>query len=158
MGYPTVFPTGTTIYYPDQCHNGYTVFSGGMSGHPYLIDMNGNVVHEWQGMTGFPAKILPGGFVMGSTGLRNPKYGYQDKLDLIQVDWNGNVVWKFDRYERIKDPYQKKARWMARQHHDYQRPGNPVGYYAPGLVPGLSEVNTLILCHKNVTNPAISEK
>lgn len=158
MGYPTVYPTSTTIYYPDQCYNGYTLFSGGMSGHPYLIDMNGNVVHEWRGMTGFPAKLLPGGFIMGSTGLRNPKYGYQDKLDLIQVDWHGNVVWRFDKYERIKDPYQKKARWMARQHHDYQRPGNPVGYYAPNLIPGLSEVNTLILCHKNVTNPDITEK
>ena len=26
-----------------------------------------------------------------------------------------------------------EPRWMARQHHDYQREGNPVGYYVPGM-------------------------
>lgn len=24
---PTVYPTGTTIYYPEKCWNGYTLFS-----------------------------------------------------------------------------------------------------------------------------------
>ena len=42
---------------------------------------------------------------------------------------------------------------MARQHHDYQREGNPVGYYAPGMDPMVERGNTLILCHKNVTIP-----
>ena len=122
-----------------------------------LIDMNGNVVKIWKGVDGFPARILPGGFMLGSTKARNPKYGYLDMVDLIQVDWQGNVVWRFNRYERIKDPRQKPE-WMARQHHDYQRQGSPVGYYAPGLEPAVSGANTLILCHKNVHNPSISDK
>lgn len=46
---------------------------------------------------------------------------------------------------------------MARQHHDFQREGNPVGYYAPGMEPKTESGNTLILCHKNVTNPKISQ-
>ncbi len=47
---------------------------------------------------------------------------------------------------------------MARQHHDYQREGNPVGYYVPGMDPLTDGGNTLILAHKNVTNSKISEK
>jgi hypothetical protein len=47
---------------------------------------------------------------------------------------------------------------MARQHHDYQREGNPVGYYVPGLDPLVAEGKTLLLCHKNIMNPKISGK
>jgi hypothetical protein len=154
----TIYPTGTTIYDPEKCWNGYTVFPARDIGAT-LIDMNGNVVNQWKGMfAGFaPNKILPGGYVMGSTGLRNPKYGYQDLLDLVQIDWEGNVVWSFNKYERVKDPRQRPV-WMARQHHDYQREGNPVGYYVPGMDPLVGTGNTLILCHKNLRNPAISDK
>jgi hypothetical protein len=94
---------------------------------------------------------------MGSTGMRNPKYGFQDMIDLVQLDWNGNVVWKFNKQELIKDPRQK-AMWMARQHHDYQREGNPVGYYVPGMEPLVDRGNTIILSHRNLKNPQISEK
>jgi hypothetical protein len=157
----SVFPTGTTIYYPDKCWNGYTVFQATLfqknSVGAVLIDMNGNVVNRWRGLDGCPNKMLPGGYVMGGTGVRNFKYGFQDMLDLVQVDWEGNIVWKFDRYQRIKDPYQK-ARWMLRQHHDFQREGNPVGYYVPGMEPLTDRGNTFILCHKNLKNPAISDK
>lgn len=158
---PTVYPTGTTIYNPEKCWNGYTLYQATLNQAngvgAVLIDMNGNVVNRWQGLDGMPNKMLPGGFIMGGTGVRNFKYGYQDMLDLVQVDWQGNIVWKFDRYERIKDPRQK-PRWMARQHHDYQRQGNPVGYYVPGMDPLTDSGNTLILCHKNLKNPRISEK
>lgn len=47
---------------------------------------------------------------------------------------------------------------MARQHHDYQRQGNPVGYYVPGMDPRADGGNAIILGHKNVTNPKISDK
>ena len=86
------------------------------------------------GLDGFPNKMLPGGSVMGSAGCRKHKYGYQDMLDLMEVDWEGHIVWKFDKYELVKEP-RRKPRWMARQHHDYQREGNPVGYYVPGMEP-----------------------
>ncbi len=156
MAYPTVYPTGTIIYNPEKCWNGYTVFIARETGAT-LIDMNGSVVQLWDGLHGFPNKILPGGYVMGSLGERDPKYGYMDQIDLVQVDWDGNIVWKFDRYELIKDPGQEPT-WMARQHHDFQREGNPVGYYAPGMEPRVNGGNTLILCHKNLKNPKISDK
>jgi len=150
------YPTGVTCYDPKKCWNGYTIFQA-MDTGATLIDMNGNVVKQWKGLEGLLNTILPGGYVMGSTGSRDPKYGLQDQLDLVQVDWEGNVVWSFDRYEYVKDPH-KRPRWMARQHHDYQREGNPVGYYVPGMEPLVDRGNTLLLCHKNLKNPKISEK
>ena len=150
------YPTGVTCYDPKGCWNGYTIFQA-MDVGATLIDMNGNVAKQWKDFEGFPNTILPGGYVMGSTGSRDPKHGHQDQVDLVQIDWEGNVVWSFDRYEYVKDPH-KRPRWMARQHHDFQREGNPVGYYVPGMVPQVDRGNTLILCHKNLKNPRMSEK
>ena len=156
MGHPTVYPTGATIYNPDKCWNGFTIFPAPGQG-ALLIDMNGNEVRLWRDLQGFPNKIFPGGHVMGSRGIRNPKHGLQDQIDLVQVDWDGKVVWEFNRAEYIEDAGEK-PQWMARQHHDFQRDGNPVGYYAPGMDPKTDSGNTLVLCHKNVMCPYISDK
>ncbi len=158
---PRVYPTGTTQYDPEKCWNGFTLFQAFLhqktGAAAVLVDMNGTVVNRWQGLDGMPNKMLPGGHVLGSTGVRDFKYGYQDMLDLVEADWEGNIVWRFDRYERVRDP-RRKPRWMARQHHDYQREGNPVGYYVPGMEPRLAGGKTLLLCHKNLVNPQISDK
>jgi hypothetical protein len=156
MTYPSVYPTGATIYDPARCWNGYTLFQARELG-ALLIDMNGAEVKLWQGLHGFPNKLLPGGYVMGHTGERNNAFGMQDYVDLIQVDWDGNVVWKFNEYEFIEDPGEE-AQWMARAHHDYQREGNPVGYYVPEMKPMVDQGNTIVLCHKNVVKPEISDK
>lgn len=74
FAYPTVFPHGVTIYKPDKCWNGYTVISKVIARKPGdsptgysvpLIDMNGNIVHEWKNVVGFPSKLLPGGRLLG---------------------------------------------------------------------------------------------
>jgi hypothetical protein len=153
-----VYPTGVTLFNPEKCWSGFTLFQAsifeGQEFGAFLIDMNGNVVHRWKGLEGFPNKMLPGGNILGSTGIRDPKYGFQDMVDLVQVDWEGNIVWQFNRYELITDPGHAPT-WMARQHHDYQRAGNPVGYYVPGLDASVDHGNTLILCHKNLEDPQI---
>jgi len=156
MTYPSIYPTGTTIYDPSQCWNGYTIFQAKELG-ALLIDMNGTEVKLWKGLHGLPNKMLPGGYVLGATGERNTQYGMQDFLDVVQVDWEGKVTWRFNKYEYIEDPGEA-PQWMARHHHDFQREGNPVGYYAPGMDPLTDGGNTLILCHKNVRNPDISDK
>lgn len=156
MGTPTVHPTGTTIYDPTKAWNGYTLFQANQHG-AVLIDMNGKVVKFWKDLQGMPNKLLPGGKVLGHLGERNSQYGFQDATDLVQVDWDGNIEWKFDRLEYIEDPG-FEPQWMARQHHDYQREGNPVGYYVPGMIPKDKDAKTLMLCHHNVTNPKISDK
>ena len=84
MGKPTVHPTGTTIYDPEKCWNGYTLFQANEQG-AMLIDMNGKVVHFWKELDGFPNKLLKGGHVMGTRGSRDSKYGYQDNVDRLGV-------------------------------------------------------------------------
>jgi len=156
MGHPTIYPTGVTLYNPDKAFNGYTIIQTPDIG-ALLLGMNGQEIRLWKDVNGFPNKMLPGGYVMGHTGTRNPKYGLQDQRDLIQVDWDGNIVWIFNKAEFIEDPGEK-PQWMARQHHDFQREGNPVGYYVPGLDPKVDSGNTLILSHKDVRAPYISDK
>ena len=155
MGYPSIFPTGTLIYDKDKTFNGYTVFPSAKGA--LLIDMNGREVQLWAGLGGFPNKILPGGYVMGTTGTRPGKKAYQDQIDLVQVDWDGNIVWKFDKTELIADG-DKDPVYMARQHHDFQREGSTVGYYYPGGEPKTDSGNTLILTHENLYNHDISDK
>jgi len=156
MGYPSVYPTGVTVYDRDKAWSGYTIFQAPGVG-ALLIDMSGREVQLWKGLQGFPNKLLPGGHVFGSTGERNPRYGTQDQLDLVQVDFEGNVVWRYDGLEHISDPGET-PRWFARQHHDYQREGSPTGYYAPGQEPLRDRGNTLILVHEDVRNERISSK
>ena len=156
MSYPSVYPTGTTIFKPEKCFSGYTIFQAKEVG-ALLIDMSGAEVQLWKNLHGFPNKLLPGGYVMGHLAERNNKYGMQDQTDLVQVDWDGNIVWKFDQYEYIEDPGEE-PQWMARQHHDYQREGNPVGYYVPGMDPKVDSGTTLILSHKNLYNKEITDK
>ena len=155
MGYPTVYPTGVTIYDPEQSWAGYTLLQA--AGHgALLIDPNGREVQLWKDLAGFPNKLLPGGQVLGHTGERDPRFGSQDQLDLVQVGWDGRVVWAFDRFERIADAG-TPPRWYARVHHDFQRQGNPVGYYVPGQEPLTDRGRTLLLVHENVHDRRISD-
>ena len=94
---------------------------------------------------------------MGLSGYRHPDYGMQDGVNLIEIDYDGNIVWEFDHLEEIDDPG-RDHRFMARQHHDYQREGNPVGYYVPEMDAEPLSGNTLILCHQTIHNPKISDK
>ncbi len=91
MTAPTIYPTGTTVYDPEKSWNGYTIFIARETGAT-LVDMNGSVVNMWKGLQGFPNKLLPGGNVMGALGVRDPKFGYMDHTDLVQLDWEGNIV------------------------------------------------------------------
>jgi len=156
MAAPTIYPTGTTVFDPEKTWSGYTLYIARDTGAA-LVDMNGNVIQLWEGLHGFPCKPLPGGMVMGSLGVRDPQYGYMDHTDVVQVNWEGEVTWKFDQYEFIEDPG-NEGMWMARQHHDFQREGNPVGYYVPGMDPMTEGGSTIILGHKNLVNPKISDK
>jgi hypothetical protein len=86
-----------------------------------LVDMSGNVVNEWP-LLGFPAKMLPGGHVLGG----NLAGGGMPSL--IQMDWCRNVVHEW--------PVPQEAGYARTLwHHDFQRAGSPVGYYAPGMAP-----------------------
>ncbi len=154
MGTPSVYPMGTIIYKPEKCFNGFTLFQANERG-AVIIDMNGTTMNCWEGLHGFPNKLLPEGQIMGSRGQRDTKFSDQDMKDLVQVDWDGNIIWEWKQKEFITDPG-FEGEWMARQHHDYQREGNPVGYYTPELEPKTTSGNTLILIHEDVKDSKIS--
>lgn len=155
MGVPTVHPQGVTIYKPEKCYNGFTLFQA--AGHGImLINMNGKPVRLWRNMMGFPTKMLPGGQILAHTGQRDNSVTYQDDIDVCQVDWDGNIVWKFDHNEFAENDPDSEPRWVLRQHHDFQREGNPVGYYVPGMDPKTENAKNLFLVHKNCYNKNIS--
>ena len=154
---PTVYPTGTTIYRPELCWNGYTVFQTETEMGAVLVDMNGNVVRNWEHIVGFPITILPGGYVMGGTvGRVTEEYTHPiGSDDLVQEDWEGNVVWKFGRADEVE--VQGRKLWSARQNHDFSREGAPVGYFVPGMPPLVDRGNTLILSQRSGTWPEVTK-
>lgn len=153
MGHPSVYPTGVTIYDPEKSYNGYTIMPVIGIG-AVLINMNGEVIRNWIDLQGFPNKLLPGGYVFGHLSARASQYGYQEQNDVVQLDWNGNVVWKFANKAYAAELNKN----VARQHHDYQRAGNTVGYYYPGETCKIEKGNTLILTHETLTKSSISSK
>src|SRR5262252_10552623 len=132
----SVYPTGTTIYDPDRTWSGYTVLSPLGTQAVIVIDMNGNVVKQWDGYVnsaGGPARIFPDGVVMAANGTNPP---HQESVELIQRDFEGHVIWRFDHNQQIQTR-DGKTIWSARQHHDWQREDFPAGYYSPGIKPAI---------------------
>ncbi|KAI9025415.1 ASST-domain-containing protein [Hyaloraphidium curvatum] len=157
MGIPTVHPTGVTLFNPEKAYPGFVLFQAADHG-AVLLDPIGREVQVWKGLQGFPNKLLPNGNVLGSSGTRNPRFGFQDQLDLVEVDAEGRVVWSWDKLEEVEDPGTER-RWIARQHHDFQREGSATGYFAPGQEPKTEgPFKTLILVHRDVTDPRISDQ
>src|SRR5262245_9750366 len=110
----SVYPTGTTTYDPARAWNGYTVLSPLNTQAAIVIDMNGNVVKQWDGYVnsaGGPARIFPNGVVMAANGTNQP---HQESVELIQRDFEGHVLWRFDHNQQIQ-PQRGGAIWSARQ-------------------------------------------
>lgn len=146
---------------------GYTLYAGmGDDKNTYLIDMDGKLVHTWS-IGGMPVKMMSNGHLIGSKSDRGGKYPldqdprpensldfapWHDNIEIVELDWEGNEVWSFSDYDD-----DNTGVMMSRQHHDFQRQSNPVGYYAPQQ-DFLKNGNTLILAHLNKYVPKISDK
>ena len=159
FAFPSVYPTGTTIYKPEKCWNGYTI----MSDNPgtALFDMNGKEVKRWDISAGGPNRILPGGYLMTCM-----NKGKGSPTSMAQVDWDGNIVWQFSKFEKMSVPPAgakgaapgdpPEEQWTSTQHHDWQREGAPTGYYAPGMEPMVDKGKTLILGRTSLKNSKIN--
>ena len=128
-----------------DCCEGYTLLNRATT--TVLIDMNGTIIHRWPSYFPQPAKMLPGGCIIAGSNFRWFGLGCGDFTALNEYDWNGTVIWSFSDWENDR----------ARQHHDFEREGNPVGYYAPGQ-DFIQYGKTLILAHKTVINTSISRR
>ena len=102
-------PTGLIQYNQDKATPGFTLFTPLGDCHTYLINMHGEIVHEWDlpNHPGNYAQLLENGNLLvavdtdeGPTGL-SAKGGH-----IIEMDWDGNTLW--EHY----DPF---------QHHDFRR-------------------------------------
>lgn len=138
--------TGVVKYDPDKAWNGYTLLASmggyvdpdtGVNNPAVLIDMEGNVINAWP-LTSTPSKLLPGGYIIGQEGPMGSLGG--QTAPLAQLDWNGNKVWEWTGAARSPGSEEKFG-----CHHDFQRQGNPVGYYVPGMEPMVTGGKTLIL-------------
>ncbi len=109
----TIFPTGTTIYVPDEAHSSYILISdhSSVGNHPNakireegadkfpdhirLIDMNGNVIHIWKVTPYFNKRnrLLPNGSLV----CVGP-----DKT-ITEYDWDGTVVWTHQGIGSVND-------------------------------------------------------
>jgi outer membrane protein assembly factor BamB len=113
--YPSVYPTGTTIYKPTEAYSSYILVSdhSNLGNHSSaavraesivpddvrLIDMNGNVVHSWKVVAYFNkrSRLLPNGHLL---------YVGPDKT-IYEYDWDGNIVWTHQGIDSVND-----LRWL----------------------------------------------
>src|SRR5687767_12212719 len=67
FSWPTVHPTGTTLYNPDAANDGYTLFApvgkkAGGASTVFLINMRGEPVHRWDvPLFALHGRLLPNG-------------------------------------------------------------------------------------------------
>jgi len=111
LAYPTVYPTGTTIYDTDAAYGSYILISdhadkgnhasaavraqSKVPGDVRLIDMNGNVVHTWNVDPYFNkrSRLLPNGHLV---------FAGSDKR-IIEYDWDSNIVWQHQGIGSMND-------------------------------------------------------
>ncbi len=122
---PSVYPTGTTIYDPAKAYNSFVLFPGG-DDVSRLIDLTGNVVHEWK-YSGQPVAFINPALIDGKRGHIFVTLETEEGkgTDLVpgqgvtrvrktvgEVDWDGNKQWEFGA---------NAPGGRARQHHDIAR-------------------------------------
>ncbi|PKM12659.1 MAG: ArsR family transcriptional regulator [Gammaproteobacteria bacterium HGW-Gammaproteobacteria-3] len=122
---PSVYPTGTTRYDPARAYNAFILFTGG-DHIARLIDMNGRTVHQWNDAGYHSTLIDPSvnGGKLGNlfvtlatvegtgTDLVPGLAGRRIAKTVAELDWSGNVVWRFG---------DKAPGGAALQHHDWAR-------------------------------------
>ncbi len=112
---PTKFPKGVTIHEPEYAHECHVLYDG-RDGATYLIDITGKEVHSWP-HSGFPSEMIDPAVNDGKRGhvLVNKEPELFFNKALLELDWDGNVVWEWG---------EKAPGGQARQNHDLCRLAN----------------------------------
>ncbi len=89
-----------TFYNKEKAYPGYTYFAPFWEqSRAYLIDMEGRFVNYWQ-LPGRPSEItymLPNGNIIYPVKIideKSPKFAGFCGADILEVDWNNNIVWR----------------------------------------------------------------
>jgi hypothetical protein len=99
MAYRRVMTQDVSIHDESKVYKGYTLFAPMMEKIAWLVDMQGRVVHYWEmeHPPGVHGKLTPEGTLMW---LGRGEGAIEDlggnATYLVEVDWDGNEVWRYD--------------------------------------------------------------
>ena len=121
----SVYPFGVTVWDQQAAFTGFTLYPS-LAGTMVLIDMDGTKVNEWTspiaGQTLIFGEPLSEGRVLSMS--RVPQGGSNGSRDIVELDWDNNVLWQYTAPPEI---------WAF--HHDAER---------------LQNGNTLILANEHI--------
>jgi len=124
VGWSVNRATGLTHYDPSQATFGYTLVTPGRGDGAYLIDLEGRIVHRWSFENLRPSygRLLDNGNLLMSAVDANEPAPPEDeptrkppslerhvmrlgghRTSLVEVDWHGNVVWRYDNHFQHHD-------------------------------------------------------
>ncbi len=93
----------------DETHsyNGYTLFAPNLAKVTYLIDNDGNLVHQWESefIPGMSAYLLEDGHLLRTAAKIDPTGDSGRTGGFQKFDWNNNLVWDY---------------YSGTQHHDIE--------------------------------------
>ncbi len=93
---PVGYETGKTIYKPNRAYDGYTICHIRALNEVSMIDMTGKIVHRWVHDENMFMGTTPLPLDSGNLLVRHPRsYIPKGELALVELDWDGNVVWEF---------------------------------------------------------------
>jgi len=99
MAFKRAMPNDVLIHDESKTYKGYTLFAPMMERYAWLVDMRGRVVHYWEmeHPPGVHGRLLKNGNLMwlgrGEGALEDLGGG---ATYLIEVDWDGKEVWRYD--------------------------------------------------------------
>jgi len=98
---------GLIINDKTQSFDGYTIFAPNLSKTTYLIDNNGNLVHQWESefIPGMSAYLLEDGHLLRTAAKIDPTGDSGRTGGFQKFDWNNNLVWDY---------------YSGTQHHDIE--------------------------------------
>tara|TARA_B100001142_G_C14325825_1_gene652216 strand:+ start:284 stop:1372 length:1089 start_codon:yes stop_codon:yes gene_type:complete len=98
---------GVTLCDTERATPGYTLFSPLWQSMTYIINMEGEIVHQWnwKGRANAYGRLLPEGDLLWGEA-HDADYKGHVKTGIRQVDWEGNILWSY---------------FDTTQHHDFRR-------------------------------------
>lgn len=146
---PTRSPeAGVTLHDPQRAQQGYTLYTSGHEAAAYLVDMDGNVVHEWKrpfstvwdksaavrdpqpdGFVYFrKAHLFPNGDLLAIyEGAGDTPYGY----GMVKLDRDGNVLWRFLEHTHHDFAVASDGRIYVLTHEISDQPAERLGHLKP---------------------------